>query len=228
MSQVMAGKAAGATMKVTVNRVGVLREHDVTLGRQPQSRLVQSQRQGTAQAPAPSAATGATTITLTPPPRLGIRTVGVSEQARAANNLPDGRGATVIAVTVDSPAHRAGIPLGAVITAVDSQPIESPQALAAAIAQAGPEVELTLVERGQASTRRVALAGAPAAAAGDNLELRGKPQEPPGEPSPTNPPKLDPPVDQASRVEALEARIRELEQRIEKLEAALAAPPKQQ
>jgi S1-C subfamily serine protease len=227
MSQRMANKPVGTTIRVTVNRAGVEREHVVTLGRQPQSRLVQSQRaEPTAQPPADAGA-GSTTTTLTPPPRLGIRTLPVTEQVRTANNLPDGRGATVIAVTVDSPAHRAGIPLGAVITAVDNQPVDNPQTLAAAIKQAGAEVELSYVERGQLATRRVALAGTPPAAGEPGLELRGKPQEGPDAQQATEPPQLGGPNDPAERVEALEARIRELEARIEKLEAALANQPKE-
>ena len=55
----------------------------------------------------------------------------------------------MISVSVDSPAERAGIPLGAVITAVDDTPVRTPQELTAVIRSAvQPNVKLTYVYGG--------------------------------------------------------------------------------
>ena len=150
---------------------------------------------------------------------------------RQQNNLPDGRGATVIAVTAGSPAERAGIPLGAVITAVDDRPVDSPQSLAGAIAAAGDAVELTYQSAGVQNRRRIELAvAAPRQplAPQPALELRGRPVASPPAPQPTPGPTLAVPP-QESLVDRLEARIKQLESRIEKLEARLTgeAQPQQ-
>jgi membrane-associated protease RseP (regulator of RpoE activity) len=220
MARALGGKPAGAKLAITVNRAGVERQQEVTLGRRAQSRLAQPPVETLPDPNAP------VTAAVVPPggPRLGIRTLPVSEEARRQNNLPDGRGAMVISITVGSPAEQAGIPLGAVITGVDNRPVDTPQALASAILEAGGEVELTYVERGQPNRKRVALAGQPLAADGGKLEMRGRPIESPARPKPSDEPTPVAPQNEASQVAALVERIRELEQRVEKLEAALQRP----
>jgi membrane-associated protease RseP (regulator of RpoE activity) len=228
MAQRMAGKGAGARLAFTINRGGVEQRPEVTLGRRAQSRVVGAPGAPAAELPAPP---GPSSATPAPPgPRLGIRTLAVSEEVRLQNNLPDGRGATVIAVTAGSPAERAGIPLGAVITAVDDRPVDSPQSLARAIAASGGAVELTYFNAGLQNRRRVdlgavAVAPPPGVAQEPALELRGRPvASPPAPPQPTPGPTLAVPPQQ-SLVEQLEARIKLLEERIEKLEARLPSEP---
>ena len=109
-------------------------------------------------------------------PKLGVRTLPVSDEAQRQNNLPNAQGALVVAVAVNSPAEAAKIPLGAVITALDDQPINSPQELTAAVRTAGSrDLQITYIFRGQEAHTRVALR-----APGESppLELRGRPTAP--------------------------------------------------
>jgi hypothetical protein len=131
----------------------------------------------------------------------------------------------VLSVTVGGPADRAGVPLGAVITALDGQPIGTPQDLASAVRRAGArEVELTYLNRGQETRSRILLSSDPLPSDGPKLELRSRPLGVPDPAQPSADPFVDSPDD--SRTAALEARIRELEERIAKLEAALAGDKK--
>jgi membrane-associated protease RseP (regulator of RpoE activity) len=252
MARALEGKTAGTKITVAVNRVGVARQHDVTLGRRAESRVV---GQGVQALPQPAPPAGAAETAALQRPRLGLRTIPVSEDVRRQQGLPSTQGATVIVVTAGSPAEQAGIPLGSVITGVDNRPIDTPQALAAAIGTAGDEVELTYVDRGISVRKRVALAPPGLAAKGQGLQLRGRPLDPAG-PPPPDPPTLarpaaggpaaptaparpapsdaeaaegptlaTPPPDAAARIAELEARIGELEARLEKLEAAQASQP---
>src|SRR5262249_49525163 len=147
-------------------------------------------------------------------PRLGVRTIDVTPEVQQRNNLPDASGALVNSVTPGSSAHRAGIPLGAVITALDGQKINSPAELAAAVrSTTGGEVEVTFVVDGQESKKRLPLS----VAAGDTplvpprrlrAPIASEARRPPA-------PTIARPEAPDSRIEALEARIRELEQRVE-------------
>ncbi|MGD9721649.1 MAG: PDZ domain-containing protein [Pirellulales bacterium] len=253
MGRAMSGKVAGTRVAISVNRVGVERRHDVTLGRRPQSRVI---GQPVAELPPPPQ-DSATPAPAAARPRLGVRTVPVLEAVRLQNNLPPGRGAAVVYIAPGSPAERAGIPLGAVITAVGSEPVETPEGLAAAVIRAGDAVELTYLERGLQSQKTVSLMAQSPPTDEPKLELRGRPAEPAGSasqpagpgPSPTptaaeaatvqptpatvpspapEKPTPGPSSDEPSRIEELEARIRDLEARVEKLEAAQSAPTEAQ
>lgn len=217
MAQALSGKTAGTKLTMTVAREGKEEQFDVTLGRREQTGD-------------PSGQTADT-----PRPRLGVRTVPVSDAVRRQNNLTAAHGAQVVSVTVGSPAERAGIPLGAIVMAVGQTPVNTPQDLAAAIGGATTnEVELTYVDRGQAVRKNVVL-GAPLAA-GDEAqrEVRGRPPLPelpaPAEaaisdaagPEAAPPVVENPALAQDSRIETLERRIEELAARIKSLEAELA------
>jgi S1-C subfamily serine protease len=220
LSQALESKRAGDKVAVSVDRQNQQRQFEVTLGLKPESRLID---RTAAELPAPSAAGQGPTLNLPPPPRprLGVQTIPVTLDTQRQNNLTSLQGAVVQSVTAGSPAERAGIRAGTVITAVDRQPIDTPEALAAAIARAGDQVELTVIELGVPKHQRVALV-APLPGAGEpKLELRGRPIDAPAEPTRTEAPALARANDDSSHVEQLEARIRELESRIEKLEAAL-------
>ncbi len=220
MARALDGKTVGTPVTITVDRVGVERRQQITLGRRPKSRVVAPP---TAELPAPTIPGQG--VVMPGRPRLGVRTLPVSEEVRQQNNLPVAKGAAVISVTVGSPAERAGIPLGAVITAVDNQAVDTPQALAAAIQQAGNQVRLSYVDRGLQTQTQVALDPRPPA--GElKLELRGRPVDPPAQPAPADGPTLaDPAKQDASRIAQLESRIAELEARLEKLEAARTPEP---
>ena len=185
----------------------------ITLGSKPGPRPIATPPESL---PAPSDAA------IPPGPKLGVRTLAVSEELQQKNSLPDTRGATVIAVTPGSPAERAGIPVGAIITAVNDQPVDSPQALASAISQSRGDVALSYVADGQAQRRQVALGGPVMAADRPKLELRSRPIDRSTPPAAATAPKPSSPDADDSRTAALEARIRQLEERLQKLEAALA------
>ncbi|MEX0678429.1 MAG: PDZ domain-containing protein [Pirellulales bacterium] len=207
MAGALEGKAAGAKLSMTVTREGAQQEYTVTLGRRPDA------------PPAPE-----------PRPRLGVRSVPVSEAVRRQNSLDAARGAHVISVVVGSPAERAGIPLGAIITAIDATPINTPDELAAAIGGAKTsQVELTYLDRGRSVRKKVSLAMPLAAREPPQREVRARPPlaEAPGpadakSPAAAEPVVENPALDEDDRVTTLERRLEQLEARIKTLEAELA------
>ena len=94
---------------------------------------------------------------------LGIRTARVTPELQLAMNLPEPRGALVIEVRPDSPAKAVGIPVDAVIVAVDAKRINDPNDLAEIVRERGPgaEVRLSYYRYGQLYERRVKLVAPP-------------------------------------------------------------------
>lgn len=92
---------------------------------------------------------------------LGARTIPVTLEAQQILGLTDARGALVSEVFADSPASKAGLPVDAVIVAIDGRRVANPLELARRIgmAGAGKEVELTIVARGEEKSIRVTLGG---------------------------------------------------------------------
>ncbi|MBX7071583.1 MAG: PDZ domain-containing protein [Pirellulales bacterium] len=92
---------------------------------------------------------------------LGARTIPVTPEAQQILGLTDARGALVSEVFADSPAAKAGLPVDAVIVAIDGRRVANPLELARRIgmAGAGKEVELTIVARGEKKSIRVMLGG---------------------------------------------------------------------
>jgi hypothetical protein len=228
---------AGAKVRFEVRRGDVTRTLEAELGRRPArgerpfdfgripERLPEPQGGvppvGDAPALRPNVRPPATGVV--PAPRgqlLGIRTAPVSEELRQRLRLPDVAGARVISRVVGSPADKAGIPLDAVIVAVDDQPVASPAELAQQIgaAGAGKEVELRYHFGGGLHTVRVALADGVAARTIDGTF--------PGDarvlPMPLDE-RFAPAPGASDRIEQLERRIRELELRVQELEKALAS-----
>jgi S1-C subfamily serine protease len=220
MADALAAKRPADKVAITVNRNGVEHTLEAVLGVKPESRVVTSPP---AELPAPATSTQGTVLSLPPPPRprLGVQTLPVTEEIKRQNNLLAAAGAVVQSVTQGSPAQLAGIEPGAVITAVNRNPIRTPQELAAAIAGAGDQVELTYIELGVPKHQLVSLVQAAPSSDG-TTELRARPIDA-AEPTPTPAPTLTPPQSNGPNNEELLARIRELESRIEKLEAALEA-----
>jgi S1-C subfamily serine protease len=156
-------------------------------------------------------------------PLLGVRTRSVTEEARQRLRLPAtaANGALVVSRTVGSPAVQAGIPLDAVITAVDGKPIGSPQDLTQIIVQAGAgrEIEITYFYGGTMQRAKVRLAEFAAGPSG----LLGNSSLGAGDlPLPPNPqPSRLPMPDDKTRIDALERRVQQLEHRVDDLEQAL-------
>lgn len=75
--------------------------------------------------------------------RLGLRTVVATQGALERRGLPDRPGALVVRVERDSPADLAGIPMSALITSANGTAVMSPQSLAAVLAEASGDVELS-------------------------------------------------------------------------------------
>lgn len=128
---------------------------------------------------------------------LGVSTVALDASGRERLEVPVGRGARVVAVALGSPAERAGVPVDAVIVAVDGRAVDSPDDLAAQILRAGPnrEVELAYYIGAQLMRQRVRLRG----------EAQGGDE----------------------RIEALEQQVRTLEARVSALEKLLKARGKE-
>lgn len=204
-------KAAGEKLGISIERGGAQRQLSIMLGRRAPAVANRNAEELPGPGPAMERTSG---------PKLGVRTVAVTEEARRQNKLPDTKGALVNLVSPDSAAARAGIPLGAVITGVDDKVVNSPQELAAAVRRAPPgELELTYWHGGQQIRQRVSLAdGAdnPAAVPPGQTE-----QDLP-KPGPSDAQQL--PVTAEERIVQLEARLRDLQARLEKLESRLAPP----
>ena len=156
-------------------------------------------------------------------PLLGVRTRPVTEEARQRLRLPAAaaNGALIVSRTVGSPAVQAGIPLDAVITAVDGKPIGSPQDLTQIIIQAGAgrEIEITYFYGGTEQRAKVKLAEFAAGPSGllGNSSV-GASDVP--TPLPPQPSRLPTPDDK-TRIDALERRVQQLEHRVDDLEQAL-------
>ena len=139
----------------------------------------------------------------------------MTEEVRQRLALREPAGAVVVSRVVGSPAERAGIPLDAVIVAVEGQPVTSPADLARLIVAAGPgrEVEIAYIARGESTVAKVKLAdlvAASGAVPGRRLD-EVRPQTAP----------LAPADAAAQRIELLERSVRELEQRVQDLERLL-------
>jgi len=221
MGPVMEKMLVGAQLTITVDRGGAQREQQVTLGRRalsPASNVAPEIVPSPKPTPSPAAAPVG--------PKLGIRTSPVTEDARAKNGLSNTQGAVVVSVAAGSNAERAGVPIGAVITAVNNRPVGTPDELAAAVRRAGSgAVVLTYFAEGKQIHKQVPLSGPTLAGEGPQLELRGRPVAASPEEDPVarqvDPPQAEP-QDTDARVSDLQERVRQLEDRLEKLEAAAA------
>ncbi len=219
IARVLDGKAPGAVLTISINRAGTVSEQTVTLGRRGDT-----QPNGPVREDLPSPLPGPADAAAPQGRRLGIRTVPVTAEAQQANRLQDASGAAVVAVSDNSPAARAGIPVGAVITAIDGSKVDTPETLAAAMRRTNANsVEVAYVFQGQDARARVSFVSAALPTDAPKLELRGRPVAA-AEPEKAGGPDLIPGSDE--RTAALEARVRELELKVEKLEAALARDSK--
>jgi membrane-associated protease RseP (regulator of RpoE activity) len=143
---------------------------------------------------------------------LGVRTAPVTEEVRLRLGVRQPAGAVVVSRVVGSPAEQAGIPLDAVIIAVNDQPVNSPLDLARLIGAAGPgkDVAISFVARGEEQTVTVRLA-----------DVAGLVRPQSGRPAPidtSGPVPVVPGNVERERLNLLERRVRELERRLQELE----------
>jgi len=216
MAQVITGKPPGTAIALTLERGGARQTLQVTLGRRapaPVAGPITDPRAGAEELPNPQF------VPSPPPPRLGIRTIDISEEARQKNNLPLGSvGAVVLSVAPGSAAERAGVPIGAIIQAVDGRAVDSPQSLAATIrdSAAATGVELTYVVDGEQKRARISFVAEPTVAARAPAIPPPTPGPFPGASAEQSPQRFERPH---PALEALDARLRQIEARLEKLEA---------
>ena len=98
---------------------------------------------------------------------LGVSLQPMDRDLAAAMNAADAKGALVNAVEPESPAARAGLRAGDVITAIDGRRVETPRDLAAGVADVAPgrSATLAVLRNGTAMERRVEIGSNPANAA---------------------------------------------------------------
>ena len=94
-------KPPGAKLGMSVERGGAQRQLSITMGRRAPTVANRNVEELPGPGPAPEQGSG---------PKLGLRTVAVTDEARRQNNLPDSKGALVNLVTPGMAAARAGIP----------------------------------------------------------------------------------------------------------------------
>jgi predicted metalloprotease with PDZ domain len=188
----------GEELKFVVLRGDTAKTIRVTLGERPGPEGRRLQNFGKQ----PDEADQANTI-LPPPirPKLGVRTLPVTDQAQRQFNLPSRNGAIVVSVTPGSPADRAGLRQGAVITELNGQMVHSPDHLAELVAGTSGDFDLAYIADGRPARTKVTFGDAPAT----------RVVEPPAA-------NLPEPDDRNSRLDAIERRLQQLEDRIQKLE----------
>lgn len=110
---------------------------------------------------------------------LGVSLQPMDRDLATALGITDAKGALVAAVEPDSPAAKAGLRAGDVITAIDGRRIENPRDLAAGVADVAPgrTATLALLRDGKATEQRVEIGNNPA-----NAPLASKPGQA-GQPS---------------------------------------------
>ncbi len=220
MARELGPRLSGDKLRVEIQRSGEPMTLEVTLGRRPPrderefefgripERMPAPVDRDTPLDFGPREALGAMRGQL-----LGVRTAPVTEEVRQRLSLREPVGAVVVSRVVGSPAERAGIPLDAVIVAVQRQPVTSPSDLARLIVAAGPgrEIEIAYIARGEQHVANVKLAVATASL--DTI--------PGGQPKELAQPILPAHGGDDQRIERLEGRVRELEQRVQELERLL-------
>lgn len=192
---------AGKTLRFAIERMGEPKQVEATLVSRPPVESRRFPRFGRIGEPAAEL------------PRmslLGVRVEPVDPQSPAAVGLPVAEGAYVVGVAENSPAAMAGIPLQAVIVAIDGQEVRDPADLKRVIAgsRPGDNIKVDYYSGGKLVQRRVRLA-----------EVR--PDAPLAEPEP--PAEATAKLADRQRIEQLERRIRVLEARIAELERSIGS-----
>jgi len=96
------------------------------------------------------------TLMLSNSRRIGVSTIQLTKQLAEYFGIADGKGVLVTAVTDDSPAAKAGVKAGDVITAIDGEAVDSPGDLSRAINRKKEgDVTLTVIRNRSQQTFRV-------------------------------------------------------------------------
>ncbi len=225
MKSLLTSKPAGSRVEFQVTRNEGPQKLQITLGKGPpvgqrafaESGPTSAEADGDEPGPLPTArpAGAATASATSSGPKLGVRTLPVTEDTRRQYNLPSAGGALVVAVSPGSPAEKARIPAGAVITSLDAQKVNVPEDLSDITKRAGVgrPLEVTYLSRGQQMRATVTLSDEPLAT--------GRPTLAAGPSAVPTRALQGAPSSAGSRVEMLEQRIRDLEERIARLEGML-------
>lgn len=214
MQTLLKDQPVGAQLEFQIDRGGNVSAKQITLGVRPP----QSQRPFQTFGYIPQGTTAAMPTGAPPGGRLGVRTLPLNEADRQRLGVTAAAGARVVAVTPDGPAERAGLPVDAVITAVDGRPVRGPDQLGDYIRAQGPgkQVELTYSLGPQEMHTRVVLGGA------ESRIMTPSPQVGlPAFGADQRPTTVGPSAEE--RIEQLERRIRDLETRVNRLETQPAA-----
>ncbi len=147
--------------------------------------------------------------------RLGVRIESLNLDLGSYFGVKDGKGALVLEVLKDTPAERAGVKAGDVITKVGDKSVRDADDLVSTLDAAGKKVALTVLRKGAARTIEAELGEAPHAMRfrGDgplgmgNRDVRVRVLREPGDQS-----------DVRRQVDELRRELRELRDRLEELQ----------
>lgn len=84
--------------------------------------------------------------------RLGVRIESLNEQLGDYFGVPQGKGVLIVEVLEDTPAERAGLKAGDIVTAVDAETVSDSDDLIQALAEADTAVKLTVIRKGVKQT----------------------------------------------------------------------------
>lgn len=163
--------------------------------------------------------------------RLGIAVLELSSELRSYFGAPRDRGVLVDRVRPGSPADRAGVRVGDLVTEVDGEPTASAPDLLRAMAdrRRGERIDVRIVRRGQERTLRATLQNEPgggivgpprAQPLPDRGDLDDRDDLDDDDRRRADDEDEDEDEAGSARERALERRIRELEDRLERLDRA--------
>jgi serine protease Do len=189
---VLGKRQPGEQASFHVLRDGQERDLAVTLGQRPEPRA----GDGEAARERPAAFLGVQTLTLTPQ---------VKENLGATID----KGAAIVDVLPDTPAAKAGLKRGDVITSFDGKTVSGPRELRDAVQGAGPgkEINLTIMRGQEKKDVQVRLEASPVDGLSNFLPLPGRLNS--GAPNQ---------LEERERSSQLERRVQELEKRVRELE----------
>lgn len=91
--------------------------------------------------------------------RLGVQAHSLNADLAGYFNVKEEGGALVLEVDEDTPAEKAGLKAGDVITKIDEEPVDSPSELMRALSdyEAGDEITITYIRHGKTATSKATL-----------------------------------------------------------------------
>jgi len=148
-SKLVRASEPGKEIKVVIMRDGVRKEIPVTLAERKKSKSY-----GFSWSGEPAQFFG-------PHPQLGVQAQDLSGDLAAYFNVKEDGGALVLKVFEDTPAEKAGLKAGDVITKVDEEIVEDPDDLVRALSdyEEDDEVTITYVRHGKTETAKATLEG---------------------------------------------------------------------